>query len=319
MRPLPSTVIAPTAAILCAMLVAACEAKVHGAPLPAHQFGPHAIAQPLGVDFSPEAPPDASSAILIGLDVRVNQATQDASKNGATISMMLHDRFTQHTVSSGNGTPLAIASVAKLFIADDLLMQDAKGVNPLSAEDRQALDSMLRSSDDDAAERFWNRGGSEAIVARVAARYGLTSTGPPDDGHWWNTVSTAADLVRYYDMLLDGTGGLPPERTGIIVNDLAQSTPQGVDGYSQRFGIPEGLYAERVAVKQGWMCCIGSDWMHLSTGVIGADHRYTMVISSQQTSDDATARTTISQAVKTMFPSGHISQVPVGNTEPSRD
>ena len=45
--------------------------------------------------------------------------------------------------------------------------------------------------------------------------------------------------------------------------------PGGV--YPQRFGIPEGLYAEPVAVKQGWMCCVGSDWArHLSTGVIGA-------------------------------------------------
>jgi hypothetical protein len=314
MRTLPSTVIAPTAVILCAVLVAASEATVHGAPLPVHQSGPQAAARP-----APEAPPDASSATLTGLDFRVIQATQDAGKSGATISMMLRDRFTEQTVSNGNSTPLAIASVAKLFIADDLLMQDAKGTNPLSADDRQALDSMLRSSDDDAAERFWSRGGAEAVVTRVAARYGLTSTGPPPDGRWWNTVSTAADLVRYYEMLLDGTGGLPPQRAGFIINDLAQSTPQGIDGYPQRFGIPDGLYAEQVAVKQGWMCCLGDDWMHLSTGVVGADRRYIMVIGSQETSDDATARTTITQAVKTMFPRGRISQVPVASRQPGGD
>ena len=36
------------------------------------------------------------------------------------------------------------------------------------------------------------------------------------------------------------------------------------------------------------MCCIGSDWMHLSTGVIGPDRRYVMAISSMQptTADD---------------------------------
>jgi hypothetical protein len=65
----------------------------------------------------------------------------------------------------------------------------------------------------------------------------------------------------------------PPERAELIVDDLAGSTATGVDGYQQRFGIPDGLYAEPVAVKQGWMCCIGSDWMHLSTGVIGPDRR----------------------------------------------
>lgn len=52
-------------------------------------------------------------------------------------------------------------------------------------------------------------------------------------------------------MLLDGTGGLPPQQANVIIGDLAQSTPTGTDGYPQRFGIPDGLYAEQVAVKQG--------------------------------------------------------------------
>ena len=54
------------------------------------------------------------------------------------------------------------------------------------------------------------------------------------------------------------------------------------------------------------MCCIGSDWVHLSTGVIGADRRYIMAIQSLQPSDDATARQAITQAVKTIFPDGRI-------------
>jgi hypothetical protein len=113
--------------------------------------------------------------------------------------------------------------------------------------------------------------------------------------------------VRYYDMLLEGSGGLPPERAQIIISNLAQSTPTGVDGYPQRFGIPDGLYGEPVAVKQGWMCCWdGGNWMHMSTGVIGADRRYVMAIGSMQPTDDSTARTTITQAVKTMFPGGLI-------------
>ena len=79
--------------------------------------------------------------------------------------------------------------------------------------------------------------------------------------------------------------------------------PGGV--YPQRFGIPEGLSAEPVAVKQGWMCCIGSDWMHLSTGVIGPDRRYVMAIGSMQAAERRRSpATTITQAVKTMFPDG---------------
>ncbi len=240
------------------------------------------------------------------LQVRVRQATDEAAASGATLSVAILDRATHQLISNGNGQIVGTASVAKLFIADDLLLHESQGKTALTADDRQALDIMLQSSDDGAAERFWDQSGGTSIITEVATRYGLTSTTPPSDGRWWNTISSVTDLIRYYEMLLDGSGGLPAEQAKIIVNDLAQSTPNGIDGYPQRFGIPEGLYAEPVAVKQGWMCCIGSDWMHLSTGVIGADRRYIMVVQSLQPSDDATARETITRAVKTIFPNGRI-------------
>ena len=251
----------------------------------------------------PVALPDAEFG---GLRARIQQATDEAGAVGASLSVAILDRTTRQLVSNGDAQIPGIASVAKLFIADDLLLQESQGKTTLSPQDRQALDVMLQSSDDGAAEKFWGQDGADAIISQVANRYGLGFTTPPSDGRWWNTISTATDLVHYYDMLLNGFGGLPPERARMIISDLAQSTPTGVDGYPQRFGIPEGLYAEPVAVKQGWMCCIGSAWMHLSTGVIGTDRRYVMVIESLQTSDDATARQTITQAVKTIFPNGRI-------------
>ncbi len=281
----PLLVIA-TAAML-AVSIAGC-AKVYGAP---------DVPMP-----APESPPAAS---FDGLAGRITDATGDAAAAGATISVAVLDRVTHQLLTGGNDQLAAIASVAKLFIADDLLSQQSGAA--LSSTDRQALDSMLRSSDDGAAETFWASRGGDTIVNGVASRYGLTSTTPPSDGRWWDTVSSASDLVRYYDALLSGAGGLPNERAQVIVDDLAGSTATGADGYPQRFGIPEGLSGEPVAVKQGWMCCMdGGSWMHLSTGIIGADRRYVMVIESLQPSDDATARATITQAVKTMFPAGRI-------------
>jgi hypothetical protein len=256
-----------------------------------------------GPGVLPEAVP---SAAFGGLQARVRQATDEAAASGATLSVAILDRGTHQMVSNGNSQIAGTASVAKLFIADELLMQESEGGTRLSTDDRNALDMMLQSSDDGAAEKFWDQNGQGAIINQVATRYGLMSTAPPSDGRWWNTNSTVGDLIRYYDMLLAGAGGLPAQLANLIVDDLAQSTPHGDDGYPQRFGIPDGLYAEPVAVKQGWMCCIGSAWMHLSTGVIGTDRRYIMVIESLQTSDDVTARQTITQAVKTIFPNGRI-------------
>lgn len=223
------------------------------------------------------------------------------------------DRNSGQVVSNGNAMAMPMASVVKVFIADDLLLQVAEGKTQLSPDDRKALDFMLRASDDSAAEVFWNRSGGSDIIGRIKARYGLGATTAPYNGRWFNTLSTTADLVRYYDMLLSGAGGLPPEQADIILSDLAASTPTAPDGtvpggvYPQRFGIPDGLYAEPVAVKQGWFCCWnGGNWVHLSSGVIGPNHRYVMAIGSMQPTDDVTARDTITQVVKTMFPGGRI-------------
>ncbi|OBF23002.1 serine hydrolase [Mycobacterium kubicae] len=314
MRARPLTMLTAAAAVTL-VVVAGCEAKVQAktynpptrsvqdqpAPMPQQQ-----VVELLLHDVGPLPEGRVPISGLSGAQARVRQATDQAAASGATLSIAILDRATHQLVSNGNMQIVGTASVAKLFIADDLLLREAEGKATLSAEDHQALDLMLQSSDDGAAERFWSLDGEDAIITQVASRYGLSSTLPPSDGRWWNTVSSAQDLIRYYEMLLDGTGGLPADRARVIVNDLAQSTPNGVDGYPQRFGIPEGLYAEPVAVKQGWMCCIGADWMHLSTGVIGADRRYIMVIESLQPSDDATARETITQAVKTIFPNGRI-------------
>ncbi len=305
MRSRPPILLLAIAALVM-VLVAGCEARVYGA---ADAKPPSTRSTPVARLAQESVPPAlaGTGTAMSVLPARIQQAAEDAAAEGATISVAVFDRATNQLVSNGDQPIPGIASVAKLFIADELLLREAQGTTTLSAEDHAAIDVMLRSSDDGAAENFWNQAdGGDAMITEVVTRYGLTGTASPSDGHWWNTISTTPDLIRYYRMLLDGSGGLPPERAGVIVNDLAQSTPAGIDGYPQRFGIPDGLYAEPVAVKQGWMCCIGEDWMHLSTGVIGADRRYILVIESLQPSDDGAARTTITNAVKTMFPGGRI-------------
>ncbi|MDZ7887271.1 MAG: serine hydrolase [Mycobacterium sp.] len=301
--PLRNRTMTAMAIVGVALLVNGCEAQSWGAP-PAVENVPQA---PAVSPAPPEAPPGLPPNSFTGLEARVQQATADAAKSGADITAVVLDRTTGQIAASGANQSFPMASVVKLFIADDLLLQEAEGKTELSAADRTSLDAMLRSSDDSAAQNFWDRSGGNAVIARIKARYGLAGTTAPYNGRWDVTTSTAGDLVRYYDMLLDGSGGLPPQQASIIMSNLAQSTPTGNDGYPQRFGIPEGLYAEPVAVKQGWFCCwSGPNQLHVSTGVIGADRRYVMAISSLDPTSESAARQDITQAVKTMFPGGTI-------------
>ena len=313
MRRRPYRLVTTTAALMATLLtLTACHTQVHGVP-PVPSGPPSTVVAPLGT-MAPlhVRPPDEPALAFVGLAERERQATAQAARAGADITSAVLDRNTGQLVTNGDNRTIAIASVVKVFIADDLLLQVAQGKTTLSPQDRRDLDVMLRASDDSAAEVFWNRSGGSAIVDRIVDRYRLSATRPPSNGRWFNTTSTATDLVRYYDMLLAGSGGLPAAQARIILDNLAASTPTAPDGmvpggvYPQRFGIPEGLPAERVAVKQGWMCCVGADWMHLSTGVIGTDHRYVMAIGSMQPTDADTARATITDAVRTMFPEGRI-------------
>ena len=295
MRPRRSKSAMTTMAVLgVAMVVAGCTAQVSAMP----------AAPEASMPALPQSPP---AAPFDGLDARTQQATAAAAESGADITVAVLDRNTGQIISTGANQPFPIASVVKLFIADDLLLQESKGETELSPADRKSLDIMLRSSDDSAAQNFWDRSGGNAVISRVVARYGLTGTTAPYNGHWDVTQSTASDLVRYYDMLLDGAGGLPPEQANVIIGNLAQSTPTGTDGYPQRFGIPDGLSGEPVAVKQGWFCCWnGGNQLHVSTGAIGPERRYVMAISSLDPTSAGAAREHITQVVKTMFPGGHV-------------
>ena len=296
-------------AIVCVgLLVNGCEAQVWGTP-PAAENTPQApiVAPQASRPALPEAPPDQSAAPLDGLDARVRQATADAAESGAHIETAVLDRNTGQIVSNGANTPFPHRVGGEAVHRRRPAAAGVQGPDeafpgrPQVTRHHAALLRRQRGAD------FLGPQRRNAVIARVKARYGLAGTTAPYNGHWDVTTSTASDLVRYYDMLLDGTGGLPPEQANVIIDNLAQSTPTGTDGYPQRFGIPEGLYAEPVAVKQGWFCCWnGGNQLHVTTGMIGLDRRYVMAIGSLDPTGEAAARDNLTQVVKTMFPGGKI-------------
>ncbi len=165
MRARPLTLLTALAAVTL-VVVAGCEARVEAEAYSAADrisSRPQARPQPQPVELllraiTPPRAPAASPNVGFGeLPTRVRQATDEAAAMGATLSVAVLDRATGQLVSNGNTQIIATASVAKLFIADDLLLAEAEGKVTLSPEDHHALDVMLQSSDDGAAERFWSQ------------------------------------------------------------------------------------------------------------------------------------------------------------------
>lgn len=264
------------------------------------------------------------------LEARIGKAVSDAADRGANLTLALLDRHQNRHVAFADTEPFATASVAKLFIADDLLYRESTDELDLSDDEHALIARMLEDSDDDAANELWNEYGASELVLDVVSRYGLPTTAVPYDGNWWNTETTASDLVRYYSAVLDGTGGLDAPHRAELLGYLRNSHPIAADGYDQRFGIPDGLPDETVkAVKQGWMCCIDDRWIHVSTGIVGDGDRYVVVLVSREDLDygdgdanfdypdtsltaavddvsAAHARETITDVVRTLFPQRRI-------------
>ncbi len=162
----------------------------------------------------------------------------------------------------------------------------------LTPEEHDLIGRMLERSDDDAANTLWNEYGGPEIVE--------TSWPIPThrDHH-----AVRRQLVEHRDhprrprRLLRGTARRarrtrrrPAHRDP---QHLRASNATSTEGYDQRFGLPDGLGAETtLAVKQGWMCCIDDRWTHVSTGIVGEDDRYVLVVVSGRTSTTATTTPT---------------------------
>ncbi|NLG54983.1 MAG: serine hydrolase [Rhodococcus sp.] len=206
-----------------------------------------------------------------------------ASTRNAHVALAVIDRETGMYVGLNDVDTIFTASVVKLFLAAELAHRDSVGERESSADDRDALAQMLSFSDDFAANSLWNEFDGAAAVASVADRYGLASTYGPADGMWWNTQTTVADLATFYAEFLEDFDDVGTRWTNRILDHLHNWSPTATDGYDQQFGLTAAIdSSELVAVKQGWMCCINAQWIHLSTGVVGPNNRYIVVVETSE-------------------------------------
>jgi hypothetical protein len=208
---------------------------------------------------------------------------------GVTAGIAVFDRQTRQFVHEQDAdAQFRTASVVKLLIALDFFW-DRGPAYDVPDEDRERLEVMLRSSDDDAASYYWDQRDGAALVERMVGRLGLTHTaGPPvsHPGFWGYVAITAADTVRIYRYLLEEA---PQPVREFVMGQLHQATRKGTDGFDQYFGIAS-VFAPDFSIKQGWsgfhgssgyrsdkarpdsVVDLDSEALH-TTGTVGADDR----------------------------------------------
>jgi len=172
----------------------------------------------------------------------------------------LLDRRTGKITGSANSATVTntVESMIKAWIASDYLRRLAEAHKQPTPQALKELTLMIVDSNDPMAEKYFQIGGSDAVVKRLISRCGLTRvTIKPTLWSW--TLMTPQDAVKYGLCVGDGRAAGPQWTTWILntmkkvrggVADQKSGTVQG-----GRWGIIDGLppeLAKDTSIKNGW-------------------------------------------------------------------
>lgn len=249
-------------------------------------------------------PGGPTPTMAVDLDASLQAATGYAADRGITVGIAVLDRATGQETTNGAtaGRQMWSASLAKLFLADDLLFRDRAGSITLADDERVLIRRMLESSDDSAADTLYVRYGAENMVTEVSRRYGLPGiSASTDAGEWELTNVAAASLVRWYDRFL--TTAATADRD-LLVGLLQGAEPVAADGFEQTFGLPTAVTGQSLAYKQGWMCCPAATSFLHTTAVVGTDLRFVVAVLTERPSDSGYATDALTRITQLAFPAG---------------
>ena len=236
----------------------------------------------------------------------VDAALARAATAGVSVGVVVLDRTTGAVlVARDADVPYPALSLLKVMIAADVLTtgwpvaapppvgsegpagtagpgEPTASGDPAAPADPAAIDArltrMITTSDDVIAGDLYEASGGDAMVQRVAQRYGMTGTGPTPDGTYWGNVQvTAADLAALLSGVLSD-----PATAAVIGPAMTATTAIAADGVDQRFGMRT---VPGAGSKQGWGCCLsGIAGIH-SMGF--TDDRIVVVLSGVQPDDES--------------------------------
>ncbi|WP_405498559.1 tat pathway signal sequence [Nocardia sp. NBC_00511] len=207
-----------------------------------------------------------------------------ATRPGLT-GYVMRDRVSGGTYRNANAdTNFWTASTIKLAIAEDLLNRARVGAIQLGPDDRALMESMLATSNDEAADFLWNKfAGLDRMSFNNAFRAnGMTGLVPlppttsleqvklfPD---WGFQQCSPADLDRLMDNVL--TRMHPDDRAYLLDRMRHVDT-------NQHWGMWGAGAAMTPGLKNGWSDEQGG-WVVNSVGFAGPGERYTLAIMTDQ-------------------------------------
>ncbi len=181
----------------------------------------------------------------------------------------------------------------KPWIVADYLRREAEAGRQPSAEDLNEMTLVIVDSNDPLTESYYQRGGADAVVERLARICGLTNL-VIEPTLWGMTTMTPLDAVRYGACLADGRAA-GPQWTAWLLDSMKQVRGSVADQRSGavqggRWGIIDGLppvLAKDTSIKNGWTTYV--DGWHVNCLAIHPDWVLSVMMRTWEDLDRAAA------------------------------
>ncbi|MBB2915521.1 beta-lactamase class A [Streptosporangium becharense] len=217
---------------------------------------------------------------------------------GGRVTAAAQDLTTGRSYRYRSGLRLPTASTSKVGILMALLLRTQW--RDLARAAKDDAERMIRFSDNQAADRLYERIGLRGGLAGANRRFGLTRTRTPAgrcvDLHCWGiTRTTAEDQVRLVKALAVAASPLAPRERRHVIRLMEKVTPD------QKWGISAGACeGDRVALKNGWLRHVSNGrWAVASAGLIrGHGHDYAVAVLTEDSASMAAGIARVESAAR---------------------
>ncbi|MEV0713837.1 serine hydrolase [Asanoa sp. NPDC050611] len=195
------------------------------------------------------------------------KATEIRIPHSGWFSWALLDTRTGEMFGPSDRTAVSTtASLIKSWIGADFLRRAAEQGQTPSEEDLEQVESMIRDSDNDAADALHEANGGPRSISRLISHCGLQDSRVAADGGWSRTLLSPADITRLGACIADGRAA-GPVWTTYLLDELRAVRDEGDFGIRKAFP-PDQQHT--IATKNGWVEREEELEYHVSCMAIGA-------------------------------------------------
>ncbi|MEU4827626.1 serine hydrolase [Actinomadura citrea] len=198
-------------------------------------------------------------------------------KRPGRAGVMVTDLRTGRSFGENDGGRFVTASIMKVDILASLLLQRQRDGRGLTGAERALAGTMIRESDNAAANVLYAEAGYGPGVARANRTFGLKHT-KPFPTSWGSSVTSPTDQVRLLTNLVSDRSPLKARGRRYVLGLMGSVLDE------QAWGISAAARpGERVALKNGWVPLRfqGHGWAVNSIGrVSGRDHDFLIAVCS---------------------------------------